>query len=137
MFKWGVSEELVPSSVYEVLRTVSGLRKGRSAAREKPPLKPVSDEMVKVVQPLVSRQVWAMIELQRLTGMRPGEVVLMQTSDLEMSGDVWGYIPVRHKTEHHGKKREVLLGPRAREILQPWLKSDLDAFLFSPAEAMA
>jgi integrase len=93
--------------------------------------------MVKAVQPLVSRQVWAMIELQGLTGMRPGEVVLMRTSDLEMTGDVWTYTPHRHKTEHHGKKREVLLGPRAREILQPWLKSDLDAYLFSPAEAMA
>jgi integrase len=78
-----------------------------------------------------------MIELQGLTGMRPGEVVLMRTSDLEMTGDVWTYTPHRHKTEHHGKKREVLLGPRAREILQPWLKSDLDAYLFSPAEAMA
>ena len=69
--------------------------------------------MVKAVQPLVSRQVWAMIELQGLTGMRPGEVVLMRTSDLEMTGDVWTYTPHRHKTEHHGKKREVLLGPRA------------------------
>ena len=28
MFKWGVAEELVPSSVYESLRTVEGLRKG-------------------------------------------------------------------------------------------------------------
>ena len=123
-------------SVYEALRTVSGLRKGRSAAREKPPVKPVADEMVKAVQLLVSRQVWAMIELQRLTGMRPGEVVIMRKSDLEMSGEVWVYTPQRHKTEHHDKKREVLIGPRAKEILQPWLRSDFDAYLFSPAEAM-
>jgi len=136
MFKWGVSEELIPPSAYEALRTVSGLRKGRSAAREKPPVRPVSEEMVSAVKPYVSRQVWAMIELQRLTGMRPGEVVIMRTSDLEMSGDVWAYTPQRHKTEHHGKTREVLIGPRGRVILQPWLKSDLDAYLFSPAEAM-
>ena len=32
-----------------------------------------------------------MIELQRLTGMRPGEVVIMRTCDLERSGDVWAY----------------------------------------------
>ena len=38
MFKWGVSEELVPPLVYEALRTVPGLRKGRSGAREKPPV---------------------------------------------------------------------------------------------------
>jgi hypothetical protein len=32
VFKWGVSEELLPIAVYEALRTVSGLRAGRSAA---------------------------------------------------------------------------------------------------------
>ena len=69
MFKWAVSEELIPPSVYEALRTVSGPRKGRSGAREKPPVKPVAEEMVMAVKPFVSRQVWAMIELQRLTGM--------------------------------------------------------------------
>ena len=33
MFKWGVSEELVPAGVHDALQTVSGLRKGRSQAR--------------------------------------------------------------------------------------------------------
>jgi integrase len=93
MFKWGVSEELIPPSVHEALRTVSGLRKGRSAAQEKPPVKPVSDETVMAVKPFVGRQVWAMIELQRLTGMRPGEIVIMRTCDVEHSVDVWTYSP--------------------------------------------
>jgi hypothetical protein len=34
LFKWAVSEELVPSSVYEGLRTVTGLLYGRTTARE-------------------------------------------------------------------------------------------------------
>ncbi len=137
MFKWAVSEELIPPSVYEALRTVSGLRKGRSGAREKPPVKPVSEDVVMAVKQFVSRQAWAMIELQRLTGMRPGEVVIMRTCDLERSGDVWANCPDRHNTEHHDKKREVLLGPRACAILQPWLKADAEAYLFSPADATA
>jgi integrase len=77
-----------------------------------------------------------MIELQRLTGMRPGEVVLMRTGDLDMSGEVWVYTPSRHKTEHHDKKRQVLIGPKGQEVLRPWLKADREAYLFSPAEAM-
>jgi integrase len=136
MFKWGVSEELVPPGVFEALRTVSGLRKGRSQAREKPPIGPVDEAEVEAVRPLVSRQIWAMIELQRLTGMRPGEVVIMRTGDLDMVGDVWLYTPSRHKTEHHGKSREVFIGPRGQEVLRPWLKADPEAHLFSPAEAM-
>jgi integrase len=78
MFKWGVSEELVPPNVYEALRAVAGLRKGRSQAREKPPVGPVAEADVEAVRSHVSRQVWAMIEIQRLTAMRPGEVVIMR-----------------------------------------------------------
>ncbi len=53
-----------------------------------------------------------MIELQRLTGMRPGEVVLTTTADLKKDGEVWIYTPSRHKTEHHDKIRAGL--PRAK-----------------------
>ena len=103
MFKWGVSEELIPPGIYEALRAVSGLRVGRSAVREKPPVSPVPVADVEAVRPHVSRQVWAMNELQLLTGMRPGDVVIIQAGDLDMGADVWVYAPSRHKTEHHGK----------------------------------
>src|SRR3954454_3124492 len=77
------------------------LKKGRSAAREAEGGTPVPDAYVDAIRPYVSRQVWAMIELQRLTGMRPGEVTMMRTCDLDMTGQRWVYTPRRHKTEHH------------------------------------
>ncbi|HQX48935.1 MAG TPA: hypothetical protein PLR25_03455, partial [Planctomycetaceae bacterium] len=60
-FKWAVSEELIPSFVYEGLRTVAGLKKGRTSARETDPVQPVADEHVEAVLPHVSPQVAAMI----------------------------------------------------------------------------
>ncbi len=137
LFKWGVAEELVPPGVLEALRAVAGLRKGRSAAREKPPIRPVSDQDVEAALPHLGPRARAMVQLQRLTGMRPGEVVILRTGDVDRAGEVWSYAPSRHKTEHHGKAREVLIGPRGQEVLRPWLKSDPDAYLFSPAEATA
>ena len=134
-FKWAVENELVPPSLHHALKAVSGLRNGRSAARESEPVKPVPDAFVDAVRPYVSRQIWAMIELQRLTGMRPGEVVLMRSCDLETGGKVWSYTPGEHKTEHHGKVRAIMIGPRGQAILRPWLKADLTAYLFSPREA--
>jgi hypothetical protein len=44
VFRWAVSEELVPPSVYEALRTVQGLRFGRTEARESEPVRPVPDD---------------------------------------------------------------------------------------------
>lgn len=83
------------------------------------------------------RQVWAMIQLQLLTGMRPGEARLMRGCDLDVSGNIWTYSPVSHKTEHYGIERTVYLGPRAREVIKPFLEIDTSAFLFSPTDAMA
>jgi integrase len=136
-FKWGVSEEMIPASVHHGLKAVSGLRRGRADVRESEPVKPVPDAFVDAIQPYVSRQVWAMIQLQRLTGMRPGEACIMRTIDIDTSGRVWIYTPESHKTEHHGRERRIYLGPMAQEILRPWLRPELTAHLFQPREAIA
>ncbi len=137
LFKWAVSEEIVPPSSHHALQSVPGLRRGRADVRESEPVRPVCDAFVDPIRPFVARQVWAMVELQRLTGMRPGEVCSMRTVDLDTSGKIWTYTPASHKTEHHGKERRIYLGPQAQEILRPWLRADPGASLFSPAEAMA
>jgi integrase len=136
-FKWAVESELVPPGVHQGVKSVAGLRKGRSHARESEPAKPVPDAHVDAIAPHVSRQVWAMVQLQRLTGMRPGEVTIMRTRDIDMLGNVSIYRPESHKTEHHGKEREIPLGPRAQAVLKPWLRADSAAYLFSPREVLA
>jgi integrase len=137
LFKWCASEELVPAGVYESLRTVEGLRSGRTEARESAPVRPVADDLVDAVRPFVSRQVWAMIELQRLTGMRPGEACIMRTCDLVTGGKIWEYRPSSHKTAHHGKDRVIFLGPQAQDVVRSWLRPEIEAYLFQPREAEA
>jgi integrase len=90
VFKWGVENEIVPPGVLHALQAVAPLKKGRTTARESEPVKPVPDEHVDAVLPLVSRQVAAMIQLQRLAGMRPGEVVILRPGDVDRSGDQEG-----------------------------------------------
>lgn len=135
VFQYAVENELVPPSVHHGLKSVKGLARGRSAATESKTVKPVPDADVDAIKPFVSRQIWAMIELQRLSGMRSGEVCSLRTCDLDMSGKLWIYTPDQHKTAHHGKARRITLGPRAQEVLRPWLRTDPTAHLFSPREA--
>jgi integrase len=78
-----------------------------------------------------------MVQLQLLTGMRPGEVCTMRVRDLDMSGQLWVYRPAHHKTLHHGHERVVYIGPKAQSVLRPFLKPEVAAFVFSPAEAEA
>lgn len=131
IYEWAVSEGLVSVVVYQTLLTLKGLQKGRTRAREGEPVKPVPDALVDAIQPHVRPVVWAMIELQRATGMRPGEALIMRGCDLNTSGSIWEYVPESHKTEHHDKSRMVMIGPRGQVILKPFLRTNLAEYLFS------
>ena len=137
MFRWATANCLVPASVYQALLAVQDLQEGRTTARESTPVRPVTPAQVDAVLPRVSRQVAAMIELQRLTGARPGEIVMMRAIDLDTSGELWTYRPASHKTQHHGKERTIILGARAQAVVRPFLKPDLQGYLFSPKDAVA
>jgi integrase len=136
MFKWGVENQLVVPIVLQGLQAVAPLKKGRSSARETSRVTPVSQAHIDAVTARVTRPVKAMIELQLVTGTRPGEVVLLRTCDIDMSGRIWEYCPRSHKTEHHGIQRVVFLGPRAQAIVRPLLSSELGAYLFRPKDAL-
>jgi len=134
-FRWAASNELIGADLWHRLRTVEGLRRGRGG-RETEPRRPVAWSDVAAVRPHVSAQVWAMIRLQWHTGMRPGEVVRMRTSNVDRSGRSWLYRPASHKTAWRGHDRVIVLGPRAQDALAPWLRpAEPEAPLFQPIEA--
>jgi integrase len=136
--RWGVSEELVNPSVLEALRAVAPLQRGRTEAREPEPIGPVPQAHVDAVLPRVASPVAAMIRLQLLTGARPGELVNLRAVDLDTSGSVWTAALREHKNAHRGKARVLYFGPRAQDVLRPYLAGRaVDAPLFSPREAVA
>jgi integrase len=138
MFKWAVEQELVPPSTYHALQAVAGLEKGRTTARESQRVRPVVDEHVNAVLPFLTPPVRAMVEVQRLAGMRPCEVVIMRPCDIDQSnGKTWVCRPESHKTEHHGVERVVFLGPQAQTFLRPFLEGrDRRTYLFCPRESV-
>jgi integrase len=143
LFRWAIENELVPETIMARLEAVRGLQRGRTEARETEPVRPVAESVVEQTLEHACRQVAAMARLQLLTGMRPGEVVVMRAIDLDMSGKVWLYRPGsdqgptgQHKTAHHGHQRIIAIGPKAQLVLRPFLKPNLSAFLFSPRERM-
>jgi integrase len=131
-FRWAVSRELVPAAVFEALRTVIALQRGRSRARESDPVAPAPAEHVQATLPHLPAPVRAMVEVQQLTGCRPGEAMVMRALDLNTSGAVWIYRPHRHKNRHRGLERVIFLGPQAQAVIKPFLTTDLEAYLFSP-----
>lgn len=137
MFKWGVSEELIPAPVYQALCAVEGLRRGHCGARESKEVVPVPEADIAAVRPFLSRPVAALVELQLLTAARPGELIELRPCDIDMSGAVWFLRPAEHKTAYRDCKRVIAFGPQAQAVLRPFLLRDREAYLFSPRETLA
>lgn len=136
MFRWAAARKLVPAGLLAELDTLDGLKAGRSAAAERAKVGPVPDAHVNAVLPYLRPPARAMVRLQRLTGMRPGEVCGLRLADVDRSGPVWVYRPQEHKTEHHGRDRAVHIGPRGQAVIVEHLAGHLPAAdepVFSPA----
>jgi integrase len=140
-FRWAAAEELLPITVYQALRSVESLRQGRTEARETQKVRPVPPAHVETTLPFMPSMVRDMVTFERLTGCRPGEVCRVRPLDLDLSNPLcWIYRPGsdqghhgQHKTAHHGHERLILIGPKAQDVLRPYLGTKLDAYCFSAA----
>ena len=134
MFRWATEEELIPAVVYHALQSVRGLRKGQPGVRESKKVRPAPAGSIKAVLPRLRPMLRALVLFQLHTGCRPGEACRLKPGKVRTGGAVWVYRPGRHKTAHHGKRRQILIGPRARKVLGQWLEGlGPDEYVFSPA----
>lgn len=135
--RWAVTEEHVQGNVLESLRAVPGLRRGKTQAAESEPVQPVSIEDVEAAKQHLSSPLAAVVDLLRLTGARPSEILSLRPCDIDTSTDIWTASPQHHKTAHHGKSRIIFFGPRAQGVLRPFMLRGDNEYLFNPREALA
>lgn len=135
LFKWASGQELCPPDIHRALADVEPLKAGRTEAPETEPVRPVAEAMVDEVMPHLTPTLQAMVRFQQHTGARPGEVCAMTTGDIDTAGRVWTCTPAHHKTAHHGKARTIFIGPKGQDAIRPYLKTALDAPLFSPIQS--
>ena len=135
MFKWAVTRQYVSPVIYQAIDAIEGLRRGRTTAKEGQKVKPVDESHVYAVLPYTTPVIATMIEMQLLTGMRPGELVQMKPADIDRSTNPWHYYPEKHKNEYRGHDRIVPLGPKCQELITPFLLRDPQKCCFSPAES--
>lgn len=135
-FRWGESLELVPAGKWFQLRSLPGLKKGKTQAPEQTKKRTVSDDVVEATLPHLSPTVAAMVRFQRLTGCRPQDVCRLNAAEIDRTGVVWVFRPNRHKGDWRGLSREVYIGPQAQAVIAPRIAGREDAAaVFSPRAA--
>lgn len=153
-FAWMRRRKIVSANTLAEVREVKALMPGEGG-RETLPIPPVEDWVIDATSRECTPTIRAMIDLQRITGMRPGELVIMRPCDLTTDANqsihvpgqnrtiramdfdgvlVWFYVPPRHKTMHRGKMRIVPIGPAGQAILKPFLsRRDPSDYVFKPS----
>lgn len=131
-FRWAAETELISATAYHALTSVKWLERGQSAARDPEAVGPVPQEDLDAVLPLLLPKTRAVCELMLVSGMRPGEAVIMRSCDIDMTRDVWAYKPPKHKNQWRGQGRIIYLGPKAQAIIAPYLSTRLDEYIFRP-----
>ena len=77
-----------------------------------------------------------MVQFQLMTGCRPGEVCKIRPAIVDRSLDsVWEVKLDFHKGTWRGKDRVIYVGPKAQQILAPYLSRDPESFCFTPKES--
>jgi integrase len=133
IFRWATSEELVPPSVHTALTTVVGLQRGRCDAPEPKPIRPVAVADVDATTPFLSPTIAGMVRVQLLTGMRPRRCAASGRRTSTRRPRCGCTSRPTTKTPTEGKSRVIAIGPRAQEVLKPFLEAaGSDGFVFSP-----
>jgi integrase len=135
VFRWAVGEGLIPPDVPRALMMVPGLRKGHTTAPETKKVRPADEALVEASLPYMPPVVRSMVELQKATGMRPGELCIIRPCDVDRTGEVWEYHPTEHKNANREQDRIVYIGPHGQDILRPFLLRSAETFCFSPRDS--
>ena len=140
MLGWALDEALITATVKAELTQVKGVKRGRSAAPERRPVRPVDDATVAATVAHMVQNTADMVRVHRLTGMRPCELCALKWSLIDTSRTPWVYRVPDEANKNAwrgelGQPRVVCIGPKARAILER--HKDGGDVPFSPVRSMA
>lgn len=118
MWKWALSEALITATVKAELSQVEPLKRFRSAAKESDPVRPADAAAVEATLQALMPNTADMVRVHMLTGMRPEEICGLAWSLIDTSCTPWIYRPGKHKNQWRNQPRVIVIGPKAREILE-------------------
>ena len=139
VFAWGVENELVQETTWRALKVVKPLQKGYPGTFDNEEREPVPDDVIRRTLPFMPPTLRAMVQLQRILGMRPNEIFKMRVGDIDTTrgNGLWYYVPGSYKTARFVGKIVFPLGKPEQELIAPYLVGKTpEQAVFSPRTAM-
>ncbi len=149
-YQWAAVVGRVDPDRAAAIKLVPGPAKGEARLPVRVPAVP--DEIVTTTLPHLPPPPRAAVQVLRLCGARPAEVLDLRCGDIVRSGvcwaggtvpldldelGVWAAVKSDHKNQWRGGDRVIFLGKTAQAVLMPLLCDDPTVPIFSPAAGRA
>lgn len=121
IFKWASTNGIISPDDFNRVRDYPALPPGRFGLREPKDIPPVSAADFLATLPFMAEPYNLIVEINRLTGCRPSEILTIRPTDIDTTIEPWAWTIPHHKTSWRGHEKTLYLGPRCREILGPLL----------------
>jgi integrase len=131
---------MVQETTHRALKVVKSLPIGYPGTFDNDEREPVPDDVIRQTLPFMPPTLRAMVQLQRILGMRPNEIFKMRVGDIDQSrgNGLWYYVPGSYKTSRYVGKIIFPLGAPEQKLIAPYLiGKKMDGAIFSPRTAMA
>jgi integrase len=142
MFSWAVGQEFAAAEQLVALRAIPPLRVGHTKAKAPKQRSAVNRSALRKSRRRMNTVVRVLVDVQLLTGCRPGELLRLKWGDIARHLGEWRHAPEEHKTRWAGKTRAIYFGPSASAMLKFVLPPDEtfdtvpdDLYVFSPKMA--
>jgi len=136
---WGVENELVQETTWRALKSVKSLQEGSPGTFDHEERESVPDDVIRRTLPFMPPTIRAMVQLQRILGMRPNEIFKARVGDIDTTRNngLWYYVPGSYKTSRFVGKIKFPLGKPEQELIAPYLEGkNAENAIFSPRTAM-
>lgn len=140
VLKWGVLENKFNSENFHKIALVPQLQMGETTAPESERKVLVNDSDVAATLPYMSEKYADIIRIQRITGMRTGEICELSNDTIDeityRAQGVAIFRPRHHKNAHRGHQRQIPLTRDALEILSKYRGNEPYLFMTEDGNKM-
>jgi integrase len=118
VFRRAESKGKVPQGMWAALTALLPLERGDQRVKTLPPRRACEWKDLAKVCRFAPRTARDLLLCLYFTGARPSELRTLRVRDIDRSGDDWVAQPTRHKMAWRGQSRAIVIGPKARAVIE-------------------
>lgn len=127
MFTYGVLKGWIDGKFLSVIKSYPNISESLKPLKKR---EAVPDEVVEATLKYMRQPYIDIIRLIRSACLRPGELLRLRKSDIEIKDGCW-VVRVKSKTERYGYNRVIVFNKYEQDLLKKWIREDSEVIFYT------